>query len=115
MLKDYLTHLGFTEKESAIYLVLAEIGVQPASVIARRSNLDRVTAYKNLKKLAEKGLVKVYSRGSVQCFGIESFDALESYINERVQSSSDLQKRFPIVANVLKSLREGEDTVPRLH
>ncbi len=114
MLQEYLATLGFSQKESAIYLVLAEIGVQPASVIARRCNLDRVTAYKQLKKLAEKGLVKVYSRSGIQCFGIETFDALESYINERVQTSSDLQKRFPLIGNMLKSLRGSEDAVPRL-
>ncbi|NOS67579.1 MAG: hypothetical protein HOO67_04420 [Candidatus Peribacteraceae bacterium] len=114
MLQEYLSSLGFSQKESTIYLVLAEVGVQPASVIARRSNLDRVTAYKHLKKLADRGLVKVYSRGGVQCFGIESFDALESYIGERAQNLTDLRKRFPIIANVLKSLREGEDTIPRL-
>ncbi len=114
MLTEYLTKLGFNDKESALYRVLAEVGVQPASVIARRSNLDRVTAYKHLKKLAERGLVKVYSRGGVQCFGIESFEALESYIGERAQNLTDLRKRFPIIANVLRSLREGEHTIPRL-
>ncbi len=114
MLKEYLSTLGFNDKETALYMVLAEIGVQPASVIARRSNLDRVTAYKHLKKLAEKGLVKVYSRNGIQCFGIESFEALESYVGEHVQSYSDLQKRFPIIANALRSLRGSEDAVPRL-
>lgn len=114
MLAEYLSRLGFSEKESAIYLVLAEVGVQPASVIARRSNLDRVTAYKHLKKLAERGLVKVYSRNGIQCFGIESFETLEAYVGEHVQSFSDLQKRFPIIANALRSLRGSEDAVPRL-
>ncbi len=114
MLTQYLHSIGFSEKETAIYVVLASVGVQPASVIARRCNLDRVTTYKHLKKLAEKGLVKVYSRDAVQCFGIESFDALETYIAERQEVFGDLQKRFPIMANVLRSLREGEDTIPRL-
>ena len=65
MLAEYLAKIGFSDKECALYQVLAEVGVQPASVIARRSNLDRVTAYKHLKRLAAKGLVKVYSRSGI--------------------------------------------------
>src|SRR5438270_798606 len=103
MLQDYLHQLGFSKKESDIYLVLAEVGVQPASVIARRSGLDRVTAYKNLRKLAEKGLVKVYSRDSVQCFGIESFEAIQSYLRERVEGYGGLLERFPTAMQLLRS------------
>ena len=114
MITEYLSTLGFTTKETAIYLVLAEIGVQPASVIARRCNLDRVTAYKHLKKLADRGFVKVYSRNGIQSFGIESFEAIEGHLDERQQSLTDLQKKFPMVANALRSLKEGEDVVPRL-
>lgn len=114
MIQEYLSALGFTDKEVKVYLVLAEVGMQPASVIARRCNLDRVTAYKHLKKLAGKGLLKVTSRRGVQCFGIESFDALETYMTEKMETYADLQKKFSTVSNVLRSLRESEDTIPRL-
>ena len=114
MLQQYLEKLGFDEKERTIYLILAEIGVQPASVIARRSNLDRVTAYKHLKKLADRGFVKVYFRDGVQCFGVESFETIEAHLRDRADESHDLLSRFPVAVSLLKSLRGGEDIIPRL-
>jgi DNA-binding Lrp family transcriptional regulator len=114
MLHDYLGKLGLTDKERAIYVVLAELGVQPASVVARRCNLDRVTTYKHLKKLGERGFVKVYVRDGIQYFGIESFENLYGFLQERVEHFSELAKLYPTAANVLRSLRGSEDLVPRL-
>lgn len=114
MLTDYLQKLHFTDKEQKIYLVLAELGVQPASIIARRSGLDRVTAYKHLKKLSERGFVKTYVRNGVQAFGIENFDAIEDYLQNQIELNQDLIKQFPTALNILRSLKGQEDEVPRL-
>lgn len=114
MLDRYLTALGLSDKERAIYLALAEVGIQPASVIARRCGFDRITTYKCLKKLSDRGLVQTYFRDSIQCFGIESFDAIESFLKERLFDAEDLLGKFPTAAQVLKSLREGDDQVPQL-
>lgn len=114
MLQEYLHSLGFSDKERSIYLVLARVGVQPASVIARRSGLDRVTTYKHLKGLADRGFVKIYVRDGVQCFGVESFDAIENAVRDKMQLCQGLLDRFPTAANVLKSLKEGEDLIPKL-
>ncbi|PIR53471.1 hypothetical protein COU76_00975 [Candidatus Peregrinibacteria bacterium CG10_big_fil_rev_8_21_14_0_10_49_10] len=114
MLSQYLSKLDFTEKEQNIYTVLAELGVQPASVIARRCNLDRITTYKHLKKLAERGFVKTYVRDAVQCFGIEDFDAIEGYLKENVEEYERLIDQLPIVLNILQSLKSEEDTIPKL-
>ena len=114
MIQDYLQRLGFTAKESSVYLVLAEIGIQPASVVARRAGIDRVTTYKTLKKLAERGFVQSYYRGGMQCFGIENFENIENYLRERSREYGDLLDRFPTITNVLQSLKETEDMIPRL-
>ena len=115
MLKEYLEKLGFSDKEQALTLVLARLGVQPASSVARFAGLDRVTAYKHLKRLADRGLVKIYVRDSFQCFGIESFDALETMLKEKIAEDEKLLHRFPTVENILKSLRESDANVlPRL-
>ena len=114
MIDDYLQQLGFDEKERTIYLVLAEIGVQPASVVARRCKLDRVTTYKHLKKLGEQGFVKIYFRDGVQCFGIESFDAIEKHLKDKSQYFSGLIDNLPTAMNILKSLQGGEEVIPKL-
>lgn len=114
MLTDYLEQLDFSQKDKKIYLVLAELGVQPASVVARRSGIDRVTAYKHLKKLSERGFVKTYVRNGVQAFGIESFDAIEEYLKHQIEQNQGLLSQFPTALNILRSLKGQEDMVPRL-
>ena len=114
MLKQYLQKLEFTDKEQTIYLVLAELGVQPASVIARHCKLDRVTTYKHLKKLSERGFVKTYFRDGVQSFGIESFESIELYLKDREEEFKDLRGQFPTVLEMLKSFTTQAESVPRL-
>lgn len=114
MLQSYLQHLGLNEKERMLYLTLAELGIQPASVIARHCHLDRVTTYKNLKKLADLSLVKVYSRDNVQCFGIESFENLQGYVKEKMSFFENLLEEYPMAENLLKSLKGDEDLIPKL-
>jgi len=72
MNKDYvlsiLRPLGYTEKEVRVYLAALELGTVPASVLARQSGLNRVTAYETLKKLLEKGIVNVSIVGQTKHF-----------------------------------------------
>lgn len=114
MLDGYLQSLGFSKKEASIALVLAEIGVQPASVISKRAGLDRVTTYKHLKKLADQGFAKIYVRDGIQCFGLESFDVIEAQLKEKAEKLNELVDRFPTAVNLLKSLRGDMNIIPRL-
>lgn len=114
MIQQYLQRIGLDEKEQAIYLVLARIGIAPASVIARKCSLDRVTTYKHLKKMADSSLVKIYYERSIQCFGIESFENLESYLKEKAAGFQSLIEQFPTAANVLKSLKSEGQLIPKL-
>ena len=114
MLTDYLKTLGLTEKETHIVLALAELGIQPASAIARRTGLDRVTAYKNLHKLAELGFVRIYFRDAVQCFGLESMEVIEGKLRDRSEHARVLLEKFPTASQLLKSLGGHGGSVPEL-
>lgn len=54
MPNEALKKLGLTDKEAQAYLLLLELGVQPASVIAKKLAIPRSTAQFLLEKLAEK-------------------------------------------------------------
>ncbi len=114
MIQEYLESVGLDGKERKIYLALAQIGVQPASVVARKCDLDRVTTYKHLKKLAERGLVKIYYERSIQCFGIESFENIQAYLKERMSGYSELIDQFPIAANLLRTIKGEGQLIPKL-
>jgi len=49
--------IGLSEKEASIYLMLLRIGPSPASIIAKRVGMKRVTAYSVLDTLCERGIV----------------------------------------------------------
>lgn len=56
---NILKSLGNSEKEARVYLANLEIGLAPASQLAQKARLNRVTTYETLKKLLEKGMVSV--------------------------------------------------------
>ncbi len=114
MLSDYLTKIGLTEKEKLIYLTLASLGVQPASVIARKLELDRVVTYKYLKKLELMSLVKVYRRDDVQYFGVTGEEGIASCLEERLSGIASLQRELSSVGEELKTVSRSEGFVPTL-
>jgi len=54
---DQLKQLGFSEKESAVYLAILELGETTVSKIAERSSINRTTLYDVLPSLVKRGLV----------------------------------------------------------
>lgn len=54
---ESLMQLGFTEKEAMVYIMLLRMGPMPASTIAKRLDIKRVTAYSVLNSLCERGVV----------------------------------------------------------
>lgn len=57
MLKKVLENIGLNEKEAKVYLANIQLGLSPASKIAKKAGLNRVTVYDILLKLIEKGFV----------------------------------------------------------
>lgn len=57
MFIENLTQLGFTEKEAQVYLMLLRTGPAPASTLAQRVQMKRVSIYTILETLCGKGVV----------------------------------------------------------
>jgi sugar-specific transcriptional regulator TrmB len=56
-MRQFLKDVGFTEYESKVYLVLAQLGTGIASEISMKSNVPSNKVYECLIKLAERGFV----------------------------------------------------------
>lgn len=68
-MNDYLLLLekfGLSDKESALYLALLELGKADVATIAQKANVKRPTAYVLLDALQEKGFVSPQEGGSRQ-------------------------------------------------
>ncbi|MFC1655322.1 TrmB family transcriptional regulator [Patescibacteria group bacterium] len=68
MVIDVLQQVGLNEKEISVYLALLELGSQPASVIGKKSDINRSSTYLILDSLIKRGFVNQYMRADVKYF-----------------------------------------------
>ena len=67
-LQNVLVNIGLSPKESKVYLAALELGPSPASDIALRSKLNRVSTYDILEKLIKRGFISTYTQKRVKYF-----------------------------------------------
>ena len=81
---EQLQKLGFTPKESAIYLAALELGVaSPVSTIAKKAKVNRTTTYDVLDGLVQKGIIVTYSHKKVRYYEALPPAKLVSYLKEQ--------------------------------
>ena len=88
--------LGLTEKESKFYLTSLRIGPASMQVLARKSGIDRGTAYHVAQTLKSKGLFSVVEDGKRPLFRVthprELYDYVEKRKNEALQHFSAVEE-----------------------
>lgn len=115
-----LTQLGLSEKEADVYLTTLELGMSPASVIARKSKIKRTTVHEILGRLSEKGLVEYFMRKHTRYFSVLSPKSLVEKYEGHV---ADLRSSLPallavenrIVGKPKVSYFEGKEDLRRLY
>jgi len=83
MISDLLK-LGLTDEEARIYVACLEINGGPVSLIARKADVNRVSAYHTLENLLRKRLLSEYNRNGVRCFAPEPPEKLQELALEKV-------------------------------
>jgi sugar-specific transcriptional regulator TrmB len=86
-----LEKFGLSDKESALYLALLELGQADVATIATRASVKRSTAYVLLDALRDKGFVSLQSGGNRQ-FQAEDPRKLLAYEKAKV---SELENMLP--------------------
>lgn len=105
-LQNVLTNLGLTPKESKVYLAVLEIGTSPASDVALRAKMNRVSTYDILKKLITRGFVSTHTEKRVKYFTATPPDLLRQ----------DFRKKYMDFKEALPDLRrlEGKASHPHI-
>lgn len=87
-----LQALGLSRREAEIYLAALESGQSPASRIAEKGRMNRVSAYNTLEKLVKKGLIEEGERA-----GVKVFSALppEIFVEETKKRTRDIEESLP--------------------
>jgi len=80
--RGLLRTIGFHEGEVKVYLALAELGKSTASLLAKRIDIPRTTAYSILDKLSLRGVVSEEHKGATTFFAANPPKALLRVIQD---------------------------------
>jgi len=102
-----LSSIGMNEREAQLFLVGLELGSRPASEYAKKTKLNRITAYNTLEELVQRGLFTVVRNVRTKYYAPVSpeFVALEARKNVDA-----LQRSLP----ELRSLQGASYRSPRV-
>lgn len=109
-----LRKLGLSEKEAQVWLMSLKLGAQPASVIAKKVELKRVTVFVILSGLVEKGLATKSPKGGTTWFQVLGTEALVEFLErEEKEGRSKLKRQKRELEKNLDLLKreEGVKTV----
>jgi sugar-specific transcriptional regulator TrmB len=87
MFEKLLQDLGFSEKETKIYLALNQYGPSPASTLARLTEIRRTSAYDILNSLLAKNVITSYRQGNYTYFAIDDINKLYLYEKEKLNTA----------------------------
>ncbi len=118
MINNVLEKLGLNEKEIKIYITALELGIQPASTVARRVDIPRNTTRFLLDKLVEKGFIKKTKRANTQLYTPEEpKNLINNLESERVVISSKIDKKINLLNEAMAELEtryRPESTKPKV-
>jgi HTH-type transcriptional regulator, sugar sensing transcriptional regulator len=92
IIAESLKAFGLSEAETAIYLTLLALGMQPASVLAKKATLKRGHTYNILHRLRDAGLVQEFVRDGVTFFTASNPKSLLSILDQRSEDV-EIQKQ----------------------
>lgn len=104
---ESLMQIGFTEKEAQVYLMLLRIGPAPASLLAKRVGMKRVTAYSVLESLSERGVVSFEEMKNGRRYVPHDPECLLYGIEKQ---HSEVQFRMEVAKNCITKLQNVESS-----
>lgn len=112
-LEETLIALGLSDKESAVYVALLELGRSTVSKIARRADVNRATGYVVLDALVNKGLAHISGKEPKQEYAAESPDNLVQLLRVKKKEAETALAKAEALALELKSIQK-KDTRPQV-
>ena len=101
MLKE-LQALGLNKKEGRVYLALLEYGMQPASIIAKRTDIPKATVLFLFDSLVKRGYIQRSQKGRVFYFYADPEDLKKEKQKELEAQKKNLDHVVPLL-NEFKS------------
>lgn len=109
-----LTEIGLSNKEATVYMTLLRSGTQSTSYIAKRSNLNRGTAYVVLHTLLQKGLVVQITKRKIQYFTALDPMQLPTYIDRRERDLAHQKTQLQTMMGQLLAIKNPHTNQPKI-
>ena len=81
--------LGFSEKESLVYLSSLELGPSPVQIISRKAEVNRATTYVMIESLIQHGLMSSFKKGKKTLYTAEKPDRLHRIVHKERELVSE--------------------------
>lgn len=108
MLETIARSFALSEAERRVFARLVELGIQPASYLAKSCDMPRNTVRGILDGLVRKGLLVVSRRGNAQLYAVERKEALIQSLTLRKESIEQ-----EIAAQIAVIERHGDSLAPK--
>jgi len=113
-MKNELKKLGFTEKETDVYLAMLELGPAVVSDIAKRAGVKRPTAYVVLEELGKRGLVSFTERRGVKLFTPAPAERLVKNLESEAKKYKNLASMARELVPKLKIKKQEKFSKPKV-
>ena len=108
-LSKALNSLGLSEKETAVYLAILELGRGTVTEISRKANINRTSGYDILDSLAHQSLVRISGKKPKQEYVAESPDAILTLLDKRLSETEGRIRTAKEFIPKLKTIHRVED------
>lgn len=112
--KQYLSSLGFSDSEIAVYLTSLKEGPLSVQDLARKAGVSRVTVYHVIETLTNQGIMTSVEKGAKQQYTAEPPERVialaESRLHKMQQTVTEMQGRI----QELKLIQSGSRPVVKL-
>ena len=101
-----LQKLGLLDSECKVYLALIRLGQNSAGKIARETKLNRVSVYKALQMLIDKGLVSYVIKANIKHYEATNPNIINKLIEEKENELNKLKSQLPSLYELFKSTKK---------
>ncbi len=112
MFEKYLTDIGLSEKEAAVYVALLSFDKALVTDISEKAKIKRPTTYVILESLAKKGLVSESNIGKKTYYLAEPPEKLGLFVERQIHSLEENKKSLDIIVPQLKGIQRQEGEKP---
>jgi predicted transcriptional regulator len=113
-LHEAFSRLGFSPKESAMYLATLELGSAPVQILAKRAGVNRATAYGLLEALMNRGLVSRVSKGKKGEFASEHPERLCALLRLQQQTLKEQEEMVRELLPMLGAMQNQSGQKPKV-